>query len=208
MEIGIPQQSMIRLGGKCTGRTKPLTLREQANTYKTSYAQWQCINELQDKQAALHQRLAEAFSRYQFTNMQKGQIMDYLEFLDDERPFFEAFTIPTSQDGMTQVGKKNKAINKFYILDRWNRGASHAGVGTPKSQSRYSQIWAIPPEVRQALLEKWRVAILDDIIAELCRIARSFDENQKEIDRIFSLRNTELIKGKRIIACTTTGAAM
>jgi hypothetical protein len=199
---------MIRLGGKSTDRTKPLTLREQHNTAKISHAQWQCIDELQDKQLALRMRLKEAFSRYRSANMQKSQLMDYLEFLEDERPFFEAFSVPTSGDGMTQVGKKNKKMDKFYILDRWNRGAPDAGVGSEKQKPEYSTIWAMPSEQRQALLKKWQSAILEDIISELCQIFQGLKVNQKELDRLLGLKNTELIKGKRIIACTTTGAAM
>lgn len=208
LDIGIPYESMIRLGGKSTDRTKPLTLREHHNTHKTSHSQWQCINELEDKQLALRMRLKETFNRYRSANMQKSQLMDYLEFLDDECPFFEAFSVPTSTDGMTQVGKKNRKMDKSYILDRWNRGAPDAGVGSEKEQLKYSQIWAMSPEERQALLKKWQSAILEDIISELCQIFRGLEDNQKELSRLFGLKNTELIKGKRIIACTTTGAAM
>jgi hypothetical protein len=200
---------MIRLGGKSTDRTKPLTLREQVNKHKLSHAQWQCINELREKQLALQNHFTEAFGRYQsVANLQKSQLMDYLEFLDDERHFFEAFTVPTPDDGMTRVGKNSKKIDKFYILDRWNRGAPHAGLGSPNEQSQYSQIWAMSLEERQALRKKWQTAILDDIISELCQIFRSLYDNQKEIGCLFGLRDAELIKEKRIIACTTTGAAM
>lgn len=46
MEIGIPSSSMVRLGGKSTVRTKPLTIREQAGS-KLSPAQWDRINKAQ-----------------------------------------------------------------------------------------------------------------------------------------------------------------
>lgn len=183
-------------------------LREQMNSNRLSHAQWQCIREIQNKQSALQDRLEETFSRYKSPNMQKGGLMGYLEFLDDDRPFFEAFTVPTDEDGMTWVGRNNKKIGEFYILDRWNRGAPHAGVGPMQTKSKYSEIWAMSLEERQALCKKWEGEILKDLISELCRIFKALEDTRKEIEHLFGLRNTELIKEKRIIACTTTGAAM
>ena len=208
LDIGIPQESMIRLGAKSTDRTKPLTLREQRNTNKLSHAQWQCINELELKQSALQMRLEETFKRFRSANMQKSQLMDYIEFLDDERPFFEAFSVPCSGDGMTQVGKRNRKMDKFYILDRWNRGAPDAGLGSAEKLSQYAPIWGMSLPQRQALVKTWQSAMLEDIVLELCQIFQGLQDNQKELDHLFGLKNTELIKGKRIIACTTTGAAM
>lgn len=44
-------------------------------------------------------------------------------------------------------------------------------------------------------------------VEEFCNIVREFDDCQEKLDRIFQKRNTEIMKSKRIIGCTTTAAA-
>jgi hypothetical protein len=78
---------MVRLGGKCTDRTKPLTIREQGGS-KLSPSQWAKINKLEIQLQEHEKKLREAFSRF-FANTSKQQIMDYLEFADEDLPFFE-----------------------------------------------------------------------------------------------------------------------
>jgi hypothetical protein len=45
-------------------------------------------------------------------------VIEYLEFLPEGLPFYEAFTVPKpTEDGMTRVGRRGKAVDPFYLLD-------------------------------------------------------------------------------------------
>jgi hypothetical protein len=116
MDIGIPSSSMVRLGGKSTDRTKPLTIREQGGS-KLSPAQWDRINKAQVRLEEHESKLQNAFVHF-FANTSKQQIIDYLEFAAEDLPFSEAFCVPVASNGETTVGKKGKAVSKFYLLDR------------------------------------------------------------------------------------------
>ena len=62
LDIGIPEQSMLRLGGKFTPRTEPLTLRNQTRgLYKRSQTEWKIIDELKVQLATLHRGVEASF---------------------------------------------------------------------------------------------------------------------------------------------------
>ena len=204
MNIGIPSGNMIRLGGKSTDRTKPLMLREQ-NTIKLTATHWAQIDKLKQKLQEHEKVLRDTFTRYQSTNVQKQHLMDYLDF--EEPSFYDAFTVPTDNDGMTRVGKKNKAVDQFYLLDRWVRGQTDPGVFQHVQPKGDATIWKMTVPMRDACISRWRSTILKDLVTEMRDTGRRFNAVQSELGRIFGERDTNIIKSKRIIACTTNGAA-
>jgi AAA domain len=206
MDIGIPPSAMVRLGGKSTDKTKPLMIREQA-CVKLDQTQWAQINKLKQKLQAHETRLRDAFKRFQAANVQKTHLMEFLEFQSDDLPFFDAFLVPKDNDGMTRVGKKGKAISPFYLLDRWINGAADAGSLQHLLPKGAAAVWKMSSESRAAALIKWQTAILDDLVKEIRDTGRQYNIDQTELDRVFSERDAGIIKTKRIIACTTNGAA-
>ena len=118
MDIGIPSTAMVRLGGKSTDRTKPLVIRKQVSG-GLDRTQWKQIDTIKG-QLELHEtRFQDAFSRFRAVNVQKTQLMEYLEFSSEDLPFFDAFTVPKGEENdMTRVGKKGKAMDTFYLLDQ------------------------------------------------------------------------------------------
>jgi len=68
-------------------------------------------------------------------------------------------------------------------------------------------VWRMNPEARQSSLRRWREAILDELVEEIYHVGQDFNADQREVDRIMSLRDANIIREKRIIACTTNGAA-
>lgn len=205
MDIGIASSSMIRLGGKSSDRTKPLTLREQAGS-KLSPDQWDRINKAQVRLEEHEKNLRHAFAQYK-ANTSKQSLLDYLEFADEDLPFSEAFTVPTDYDGEIVVGKKGRAVSQFYLLDRWIRNERDAGAFQHLLPRGASAVWNLANEVRIAYRTRWQAAIMNDLIAEIERIGRAFNEDEAEITHVLSQRDTNVIKTKRIIACTTNGAA-
>ncbi|KAK0127291.1 hypothetical protein ONS96_006841 [Cadophora gregata f. sp. sojae] len=204
MKIGIPSADMVRLGGKSTDRTKPLMLREQ-NSVKLTAKHWAEIDKLKQKLQEHERRLRDTFKRYHSTNVQKRHLLEYIEF--EEPAFFDAFTVPTENDGMTRVGKKNKAVDPFYLLDRWARGQINAGVYQHVQPEGAATIWQMTPMMRDSCMNRWRNAIFGDLVTEMRTTGRAFNADQSELARIFGEKDASIIKGKRVIACTTNGAA-
>jgi len=205
MDIGIPMSSMVRLGGKSTDRTKPLTIREQGGS-KLGSAQWARVDKAKVRLEEHEKKLRNAFQRFS-SNTSKQEILDFLEFADEDLPFSEAFGVPIDSEGETTVGKKGKAVSKFYLLDRWARGAIDAGAYQSVLPQRANAIWNMPPEARIGFQARWRAAILEDLVSEVCRVGQDFNNDEAEIERTFAERDMGVIKNKRIIACTTNGAA-
>lgn len=207
MDIGIPSTAMLRLGGKSTDRTKPLMIREQAGS-KLDPTQWAQINRLKPQLERDETRLHDAFNRFKATNVQTRHLMEYLEFSSEDLPFFDAFTVPEDQEnGMTRVGKKGKALDTFYLLDQWIRGAKNAGVLQHLQPEGAAPVWEMSPESRRAALVRWQTAILNDLVNEIRDIGRQYNQGHGELDRVFTERDAGIIQTKRIIACTTNGAA-
>ncbi|KAH6712371.1 NFX1-type zinc finger-containing protein 1 [Leptodontidium sp. MPI-SDFR-AT-0119] len=196
MKIGIPAANMVRLGGKSTDRTKPLMLREQ-NSSKLKANHWAQIDKLKQRLETHEERLRNTFTRYKTTNISTRHLMDYLEFLGEDLPFFETFMVPTEADGMTRVGKKNKAVDEFYLLNRWIRNQKDAGQFRHLQPKGAETIWAMTPEMRATC----------DLVTEMRETGRAFNADQSELARVFGERDASIIKSKRIIACTTNGAA-
>jgi hypothetical protein len=123
-------------------------------------------------------------------------------------PFFEAFTIPRDgEDGMIRIGRRGREMSPFYLLDRWIMGQTDSGSLQHVQPEGAAEVWRMSLEARRAALSRWQKAILDDLISEIRDTGRQFNADQSELDRIFSERDGSIIKTKRIIACTTNGAA-
>ena len=207
MKIGIPTDVMVRLGGKSTDRTRPIMLRQQTGA-KLNPSQWDQINKLELRLQQHEKRIREAFTRYQNVNVQKRHLMEYLEFSSEALPFFDAFSVPFASDGgMTRVGRGGKTVGPYYILDRWIRGDQNAGIFHTNQPRDSEAIWSMSREMRQSAQSRWQSAIIDDLVTEIHRIGKDFNSDQAELDGIFGERDAGVIKGKRIIACTTNGAA-
>ncbi|CAD6447396.1 0557e774-38d7-48ff-aa0d-164e8d9530c5 [Sclerotinia trifoliorum] len=211
LDIGIPSSNMIRLGSKSTPRTKKLSLREQGpskGSGKLNSSQWDRIHKLESSLNQHKTRLERAFRWYHSNQVSKQQILDYLEFLPDDIPFFDTFKVPMAKkDDMTQVGRKGKAVDKFYLLNRWIRGVTDAGSLRYTQPKRSNEVWTISPESRDAIVSGWRLAIIEEMVEEMLKIGKQFNDEQAEKESIFDQRDISTIKSKRIIGCTTTAAA-
>lgn len=207
MDIGIPKGAMVRLGGKSTYRTKPLMIREQ-NGDKLDRTQWSQIDKLKENLELHEKRLRDTFQRFQAANLKAIQLMQFLEFSSEKLPFFDAFTVPKDgEDGMTRVGKNGKAMKPDYLLNRWIEGSNHAGTLQHVMPKGAAAVWKMTPESRKAALIRWQTAIIDELVNELRETGREFNLVQTKIDGVFGQRDANIIKTKRIVACTTNGAA-
>ncbi|MCJ1427130.1 hypothetical protein MMC29_005033 [Sticta canariensis] len=206
LDIGIPASSMLRLGGKSTSRTKPLSLFDQSRSNSTSKASWALIETLRTETNMLAEQLEESFTSYLSANIRMEEFMEYLEFLSDGPPFYEAFTVPQDSDGMARVGRRGKVVNEFYLLDRWCRGFD-AGIFAKSVPQSSKQLWEMTAPTRRDLIETWKLNMLKDQVSGLCAISQEYNDCQSRLERAFKRKDSQIIGTKRIIGCTTTAAA-
>jgi hypothetical protein len=73
-------------------------------------------NDVLDESKALQNAFSDPFL---------SETLEYLEFLSNGPRCFEAFQVP--DEGMSRAGRRGKAIDKFYLFNRWFRGKD-AGI--------------------------------------------------------------------------------
>lgn len=207
LDIGIPGDSMLRLGGKSTPRTKPLALYDQSVSYRTTQETWKMIDILKSKTNELAGQLQDAFTICVSAKVSKAELMEYLEFLSDGTPFYEAFTVPRDQDEMVTVGKGGKEVDEFYLLDRWFSGNDNAGIFKDSIPTSSKQLWHMKAPDRHAIIATWRLNMLKDQVSNFCEVSQKYNDYQSRLDRILKRNNSQIIGSKRIIGCTTTAAA-
>lgn len=164
---------------------------------------------IQDQKAqeeSYHDALVDKMANFARLRITDQLLLDYLEFSEDSE-YFDAFVVPESDDGMTRVGKKNKRIDKYDLLIRWSEGKD-AGVFVATAERDFSQIWKLDWQSRLSLRNQWHKAILDEQIAELGTLIKKYNGCRDKIDRLFREKQCHVLSQKRIIGCTTTGAAM
>ncbi|KAJ7116098.1 P-loop containing nucleoside triphosphate hydrolase protein [Mycena filopes] len=209
LDIGVPDSSIVRLGGKSTARTEHLTLfrlSKQTGGARLSGGDRQTIDQLKEQSKRALIRLAKIWASY---SKSSPDLLMHLEFADSEAAFYAALTIPPSANGMTQVGKGGKKVDRWYLLNRWTAG-DDAGIFKTNPQIMDPEgvgIWAMDRRSRQAKVSEWRLACRQDQASEIAKIGREYNQCQHQLDRIFEQKNRYILSSKQIIGCTTTAAA-
>ncbi len=207
MAIGIPSSSMVRLGSKSTAKTQHISLREQAPANRRSQANWDAINRLSEEASQHEHALDEVVASFMATRATNSQLLDYLEFSEEDYDFFEAFEVPDEQDGFTRMSKNNKAVDRLYLLERWMHG-NDPGVFAEHLSPWHVEIWAMDGAARRLKLEQWKLEMLAEVADSITAKSMVFDATQHTLHEALGQKDTELIQTKRIVACTTTAAAM
>jgi hypothetical protein len=204
---GIPSNSIVRLGGggKRNPNTESLSVYNQPTSFRVSgqiSSMWQDEKrQAESYHDALTQRLTEFVGRA----VSDASILDYLEFSDDSE-YFDAFALPDSDDDMTRVGKNNKKMERNYLIRRWFSG-DDAGIFNANALRDYPGVWSINGDARKQLHAKWEREIIEEQVAVISTLAAKYDESCNRIQRFAHMKDTHIISSKRIVACTTTGAA-
>lgn len=196
---------MVRLGGKSTQRTDPFTLQKQTRSLRRGRADWTIIDNLKRELSNLSDRLKAAFANYGSSNIQNQDILDHLEFEDND--FYAAFQVPRSADGMIHVGRNNKKISPDYLLYRWAKGWDAGIFKHHPHVSRTSQIWDMSSSLRRDRLRQWKREILTAQVADIYTVAMRYNACQSQLDRKSTEDVSVILASKRIIGCTTTAAA-
>ena len=123
--------------------------------------------------------------------------------------FFDAFHVPPeTEDGMTRVGGDGRAMDSNYLFLRWKRGLDAGALsGEPHIQTS-AWIWGMDHSSRQRLLDTWQEELVTGAVESICDAGKRYNTLQDAIKREFAKPTVETLRQKRIIACTTTGAAI
>ena len=205
LDIGIPPESIVRLGSKSTQRTATLNLSEQKDSYRRSHFGWTVINNLKSEADEIQRCLADEFQSYKNFSVQWRDILEYLEFSEDSQ-FYEALTIPESEDDYTRVGKRGRKVGPDYLFDRWSRGYNAGGFAN-KIPQEHQGVWTMEPAARQARVNIWKLGLLQEHVSRICNLAQRFRHCQVRLDEALNERTASILKQKRVIGCTTTAAA-
>lgn len=206
LDLGIEGEAMVRLGSKFTPRTASLLLSKQKSDYRRTKDAWRVIDSLKAEAALRSMRLREAFRSYIQCRPTFHDILNYLEFSEDDSHFFEAFIVPSDTDGYKKVGKKGKAIAEDYLYQCWRCGQG-PGIFTLHALKNHPSVWNVAPLSRLKYIGKWFSAILREKAERVQELARQYDLIQRRMDTHFKEKDVSILRSKRIIGCTTTAAA-
>ncbi|KAJ9156715.1 Stage V sporulation protein K [Pleurostoma richardsiae] len=206
-EIGIPAGRMVRLGSKYSDKTKPMLLSEQRSEYRRTFQSRAIMDNLKHELTQCAGDLQCAFAEFVGLHISPRILRDYLEFDEDDRRFFDAFQVPTDERDWKRVGKKGRQVTEDYLYQQW-KGGDDPGIFKQQAYRPFKDIWDMDSIARQNHINKWTQAIIRERANLLQRLAGGFNANQECLNDLYNENKADVIRQKRIIGCTTTGAAM
>ncbi|KAG0697519.1 P-loop containing nucleoside triphosphate hydrolase protein [Suillus ampliporus] len=208
MKIGIPDTSMVRLGSRANAQVAHLGIAGQKKErFVRSKADWAIVENLKGASRFHCKTLEGAMNRFIASKIGFKDVLTYIEFDDTE--YFDAFCVPEfDESGMTRVGKDGKAVSSEELISRWSGGSDAGQFKDEPNVCKAADIWKMPSDARQEMMEKWKSEIRKLILEEICTLGRNYNGCEDQLTRKFREARVANLMGKRIIACTTTGAAM
>lgn len=199
---------MLRLGSKSKPRKKSLGLHEQSGNYlyRRSAQSWKILNKYSAMADDLSTQVQKKASTFQHLKVSKEDLLEYLQFSDNDSEFFYALSIPESHDGMVRVDKKGKAIGSSYLMDRWLRG-ENAGVFQSTIGKESEKIWNMDISARNACYQRWTRDFCLEQASILQNVVHTYNESYAQLCNARAQKYADIIGRKRIIGCTTTAAA-
>ncbi|KAK1829287.1 P-loop containing nucleoside triphosphate hydrolase protein [Podospora conica] len=193
---------------KCSAATAPLLLRDQKSAYRRSPEAWDIINRHRAAANVLAQEVTNSFQSYRGFSPGWSDISEYLEFSDEDQRFYTALLMPAEMEngGWKQAGKGGRAVGPDYLYRQWIDGK---GPGTfAKGMSAESKsVWALPKAERKSHDARWRRVLLEERLQNIQELVRQYNQKQELIDGMFSAGEASILRQKRVVGCTTTGAA-
>ncbi|KAF7561335.1 hypothetical protein G7046_g2807 [Stylonectria norvegica] len=212
MDIGVKTTSIVRLGSKSTQATEATRLDNYTKepAFRLTQQEWSIINKLKVDASDVNTQLQGLSSKLASNKAPIIEILDYLEFSEDYSSFFPAFQVPSDNDGFKVVGANNKAITSQDVYVYWINDAPINRIGnllSTLSATSYS-VWQIPGQAREGYHAIWLRDVRQEQIDEFAKLSERAKELQQQIDSIYNECKRRVLGAKRVIACTTTAAAM
>lgn len=181
-------------------------LHKQAKAGRYNKEHFNQVRAAEAESYVLDLKIRQDMAAYLNTAIAREALMEHLEFEDPA--YYQTFQVPMSQDGMQTVGRRGRAVDKFYLLDQWlNNNTNPSRVTGQTAYEEAREIWEMSLENRRIVAERWTRALLSESCNKLAELFRRYDELQAKIQALWNATHGQIIAQKRIIACTTTGAA-
>ncbi|CAD0089538.1 unnamed protein product [Aureobasidium mustum] len=192
-KVGVKDSQIVRLGG--VERTDPanhnllLSSLRVDGAYHSSRDSRSFVKDIERQVLDESRRIDDLYR--DFTSLDR--LRDYLDelALKGDPKYSQAFEISLEPNGNTRVTEEGTAGDRHYLLQRWIDGKD---PGIFPEKKKYTDVWGLPPQQRKeqlTFLEK--AENHDDLLSQ----ARNANGQVTE----------QIIRSKRIIACTTSGAA-
>ncbi|KAK8151607.1 P-loop containing nucleoside triphosphate hydrolase protein [Phyllosticta citribraziliensis] len=205
MNVGIPDDIMVRLGSKSSSRTEHVNLHHvaQSKQARRSQATWALIDKLREEVEDYEDILRRLLASFKHATVGIDELFNFLEFEDED--FFEAFQVPEEDDGFTRMGGQGDIVTKDYLYERWRRNLN---PGVYKDRTTHSAIWNLSAGDRGSKIEQWTRQITQEQLTAIIQAVDSYNASQSQLKKTLDEQKAAILRSKRIIACTTTGAAM
>jgi hypothetical protein len=93
------------------------------------------------------------------------------------------------------------------LIVRWQRAFNAGQLKDEPNACAAASVLSMPPDARLSVLDTWKSAIRKTILEEICTPGKNRNECQDQLSRKFGVAMVATLTRKRIIGCTTTGAA-
>jgi hypothetical protein len=203
LDIGIPAAWMVRLGQKSTPRTQPLQLYHQTSNAKPP---WNVINAMREEADSAEITLMSLMADLQDFKPNRRSIMELLEFSEEDTDFHNALQIPDHDLNDQLVGEGGKKISESYLYDRWRHGQD-AGIFERVMNQGHAHVWSMDQSTRQVKIRGWNRQLLQERISGIGSLVRSYNHSESVLREAWAQKDSQIIRSKRIVACTTTAAA-
>ncbi|KAF7546720.1 hypothetical protein G7Z17_g8238 [Cylindrodendrum hubeiense] len=212
IDIGIKTDSMVRIGPKSTQQTETTLLKSYSRQgqFRLTFEENAIISGRKKESSQNNIQLLEIGTKLSGNQLSATEILDYLEYSEEDSFSWHAFQIPQTHDGFQIIGAKNKALCPEDLFKHWHQGWSMKRFPRLSSSldPRAASIWQLPLDSRANLVTKWAHRIREELIEGFIRLSEREDALQADITSMFSERDRRVLKDKRIIVCTTTRASM
>ena len=203
LDIGIEADLMVRLGQKSTQRTKALQLHSQTTNHSPP---WGIIDAMREATDVAEQSLTKLLKELRDFRPDTRRIMEFLEFSDTDSIFFDALQVPEHDPDEQLVGRGGRRVTASYLYSRWRYGQD-AGVFQRQTKPEHAHIWAMNRATRDAKVQDWHQQLLQERTAGVSSLVKSYDQSESILREAWEQKDSQIIRSKRIIACTTTAAA-
>ena len=223
INIGIPKDEIVRIGGKPNQATADLSLQSLAKSsdYRMSRYDWNMVGKLREERDDLVTLLDRAYCA---ATARPQEIMQYL--VAHHPKYARAFRVRESADGTKVVGKNGKAVGPNYLLGRWLKGQDagpyndeldagpcndelDSGPFKNKFDIRLSgNVWKMNRAARLAQSETWKREVVKKGIMDMLQIGKRYNRCVADLESAYRQGEASVLRDRRIIGCTTTGAAM
>ncbi|KAG9613201.1 P-loop containing nucleoside triphosphate hydrolase protein, partial [Aureobasidium melanogenum] len=205
-KVGVKDSQIVRLGG--AERTDPanhnllLSSLRIDSTYHSSRDARSFVKDLERQVLDESRRLEDLYLEFTSLDTLRGHL-DELAMKGDPR-YSQAFEISLEPNGTTRVTEDGTVGGRHYLLQRWIEGKD---PGVFPEKRKYTDVWGLSLQQRKELSSSWRTTISQKTLPAFLEMAEHHDDLLSQARNANGQVTEQIIRSKRIIACTTSGAA-